>query len=373
LTSIRKAGAKEVLRRMARFTESSFIRDADSRAQDPPPKKMPHPIAIHSIAAAALCLAFSVAAADTTPRLADAVRLRPGEYVWHPEVAPDGPVVVVVSLDEQRVYVYRNGIAIGLSTISSGRKGHETPPGVFTILQKDRDHRSNLYDDAPMPYMERLTWDGVALHGGTLPGYPASHGCVRLPHAFAEKLFEITQRGETVVVANSKAAPAAVVHPAVLAPVSPAGETQDHDARADAWSWDEDASPHGPVSILVSTGDRLVVVLRNGIRIGSAPLQVKEGFELAGSELFVMSEGLEDSPSPLDPERPRHRWAVFPIAGDHAPLSMDQLAGNLSVAPDFALRLYSILTPGTTVVVTKFPAVREKPLQAVLDAVSTKE
>ncbi len=97
--------------------------------------------------------------------------LKPGEYLWHPEISPTGPIVLVVSLDEQRAYVYRNGIAIGLTTISSGKAGHETPTGVFTILQKDKDHRSNLYS-APMPYMQRLTWDGIALHGGSLPGHP---------------------------------------------------------------------------------------------------------------------------------------------------------------------------------------------------------
>ena len=313
----------------------------------------------------------AVAPAHAAPRPAtEAAHLRPGDFIWHPEVAPEGPVVVVISLDEQRVYVYRNGIAIGLSTISSGRKGYETPPGVFTILQKDREHRSNLYDDAPMPYMVRLTWGGVALHGGTLPGFPASHGCVRLPHEFAEKLFAITQRGETVVVANSKAAPSSVVHPAVLAPVSPIGETLTHELRMDAYSWDEDAAPIGPVSILVSTRDRRVVVLRNGIRIGSAPLRVEEGFTLSGSQLFVMSEGFDDSPSPLDSTRSRHRWTAFPIAGNQAPLSMDELAAHLSVAADFAQRIYSILVPGTTVIVTNLPAVREEAITPVLDAVS---
>jgi hypothetical protein len=313
------------------------------------------------------------AAAQSAPRRVDPAHLRPGEFVWHPEVAPEGPVVVVVSLDEQRVYVYRNGIAIGLSTISSGRRGHETPAGVFTILQKDRVHYSNLYDSAPMPYMERLTWDGVALHGGTLPGYPASHGCVRLPKEFAEKLFGITQRGETVVVANAKAAPSTVVHPAVLAPVSTTGQALDHAIGADSFSWDENAAPEGPISILVSTRDRTVVVLRNGVRIGSAPLQVKDDFVVGGSQLFVMSDGYDEAPSPLDSKRPRHRWSVFPVDGIEAPWSMDELAAHLSVSAEFAQLLYRILTPGTTVVVTDLPAVREKAMQPVLEAVSKKK
>lgn len=318
----------------------------------------------------AACALLSAHAAPPRP---DPAHLRPGEFIWHPEVAPEGPIVVVVSLDEQRVYVYRNGIAIGLSTISSGRKGHETPTGVFTILQKDRDHRSNLYESAPMPYMERLTWDGVALHGGTLPGYPASHGCVRLPKAFAEKLFSITQRGQTVVVANAKAAPSTVVHPAVLAPVSTTGEALDHPIGNDALIWDDSVAPDGPISILVSIRDRSVVVLRNGVRIGSASLQVSGDFELGGSQLFVMAEGFDYVSSPLDATRPRHLWTVFPIEGAQTPKSMDELAAHLSVSPDFARRLYPILVPGTTVIVTELPSVRQKPMQPVLDAVSVKQ
>ena len=116
-----------------------------------------------------LCLPWLVGA-QTAP---DPRALKPGEFLWHPEIAPEGPIVLVVSLDEQRAYVYRNGLAIGVSTISSGKAGKETPTGVFTILQKNKDHRSKLYNSAPMPYMQRLTWDGIALHGGALHGYTA--------------------------------------------------------------------------------------------------------------------------------------------------------------------------------------------------------
>ena len=102
--------------------------------------------------------------------------LQPGQYRWTAEQAPTGPVVVFISLPAQRAYVYRDGVRIGISTVSSGKPGHRTPPGVYTILQKRREHYSNLYDDAPMPFMQRLSWDGLALHSGSLPGHPASHG-----------------------------------------------------------------------------------------------------------------------------------------------------------------------------------------------------
>jgi lipoprotein-anchoring transpeptidase ErfK/SrfK len=142
-----------------------------------------------------------VTASMETGRLLANDGLRPGQYRWHPEAAPaDGPLSIVVSLPLQRAYVFRGGVLIGLSTISTGQPGYDTPVGRFTILQKRVEHRSNLYDDAPMPFMQRLTWDGVALHAGQISGTPESHGCIRLPRVFARNLYGITALGTTVVV-----------------------------------------------------------------------------------------------------------------------------------------------------------------------------
>lgn len=153
---------------------------------------------------------------------AQADGLAPGEFRWTPELAPTGSdTVVIVSIPEQRAHVYRNGVRIGLSTVSTGKSGKETPTGVFPILQKRKEHYSNLYDNAPMPYMQRLTWDGIALHGGKIPGYPASNGCVRLPKAFARKLFEATGHGTIVVVADHASHGAEVVSPGERSPVDP--------------------------------------------------------------------------------------------------------------------------------------------------------
>ena len=156
------------------------------------------------LATATLALAIAPAVATDLPAANASATdvLAPGEYRWHPAAAPSGPMVAVVSIPEQRIHVYRDGVRIGLSTVSTGKPGHETPTGTFTILQKKRMHRSNLYDDAPMPFMQRLTWDGIALHAGRVRDEPASHGCVRLPRAFAEHLFEATDKGMTVVIAD---------------------------------------------------------------------------------------------------------------------------------------------------------------------------
>jgi hypothetical protein len=130
-----------------------------------------------------------------------AAALGPNRYLWgDDEVA--GPVSVLISIPDQRAYVFRGETLVGASTVSTGKAGNDTPTGRFTILQKNAKHFSNRYDNAPMPYMQRLTWDGVALHAGANPGFPASHGCIRLPTAFAKKLFDMTALGATVEVTD---------------------------------------------------------------------------------------------------------------------------------------------------------------------------
>ena len=142
--------------------------------------------------------ALSVPAPVTQALPQPEVSLEPGEFVWDPAAADRGDVEIVVSIPLQRLYVYRGGTLIGVSTVSTGRQGHETPVGTFNILQKRREHYSNLYNNAPMPFMQRLTWDGIALHAGRIPGRPASHGCVRLPLDFARQLFGVTRMGAAV-------------------------------------------------------------------------------------------------------------------------------------------------------------------------------
>ncbi len=114
-------------------------------------------------------------------------------------------VLIVVSKASQRMYVFKDGALWDSSPVSTGKRGHSTPAGVFPILQKRVYHRSNLYSNAPMPYMQRLTWRGVAIHAGRLPGYPASHGCIRLPYSFARALFRLTNATATTVVVTNEA------------------------------------------------------------------------------------------------------------------------------------------------------------------------
>ncbi len=151
-----------------------------------------------------MALALSAASAFADPSITDdqVNRLRHGQYIWHPELAPDGQLSIRVDLSTQRASVYRDGTRIGATTISSGRRGYRTPTGVFRILQKDKSHRSKKYGNLPMPYTMRLTWDGVALHAGGVPGYPTSHGCVHLPRGFARALFKEARLGTRVVMTD---------------------------------------------------------------------------------------------------------------------------------------------------------------------------
>src|SRR3979411_3238989 len=128
------------------------------------------------------------------------------------------PIMAIVSLRNQRITVYDANGWILQAPVSSGQKGRETPAGIFSIIQKEAEHYSNLYDDAYMPHMQRITWSGIALHGGPLPGHAASHGCVRLPYDFAARLFDTTRLGMRVIVAPGDVAPVEIAHPALLAP-----------------------------------------------------------------------------------------------------------------------------------------------------------
>ena len=123
------------------------------------------------------------------------------------------PIMAIVSLRDQRITVYDADGWILRAPVSSGQKGRETPAGIFSVIQKEAEHYSNLYDDAYMPHMQRITWSGIALHGGALPGYPASHGCVRMPFDFAARLFDATRLGMRVIVAPTDVAPVEISPP----------------------------------------------------------------------------------------------------------------------------------------------------------------
>ncbi len=289
-----------------------------------------------------LLLPQTVRAADMTkgrPVAPFTPGIKPGEYVWNPEISPSGPVVIIISLPEQVLYVYRNGVRIGRSTVSSGKTGRHTPTGVFTILQKAVTHTSSLFKGASMPYMERLTWGGVAMHAGYLPGHPASHGCVRLPVEFAKKLYTVTSDGTTVIITDGRSSPGNTTAPGLLFAAAP-GDA----APPGGVVWRPEKAPAGQVFIMISSADGAAYVYRNGVEIGRAPVGRLHG--IAGSYVFVALANVD--------AEGRRDWLAVTSVGGTAPVLKD-LVKQVRVDPVFLAGTRALVTPGTTLVLTDAP------------------
>jgi lipoprotein-anchoring transpeptidase ErfK/SrfK len=285
--------------------------------------------------------------------------LKPGQYLWYPEISPGGPITLVVSLTEQRLYVYRNGIAIGIATVSTGRKGKETPTGVFTILQKQVDHHSTLYNDASMPYMERLTWDGVALHAGGLPGYPSSHGCVHLSLDFAKKLFAVTSTSTTtVIISNAQSAPMDVDHPGLLAPIvsggHPEGMAEDGEEKP---HWDDSGDRSEPLAILVSRADRRIYVYRGGQEIGTAPVAFEHPERSTGIAAFSLLS--KPSTQQIASDAPNLHWNAIQVSDPQDGLTPAEQLGKINLDQQFLHNLLTSLDVGSTLVITDLPSTQE--------------
>lgn len=247
--------------------------------------------------AAACLLPLSSARAGRVDKYAE--QLTNGEFTWYPDRSPNGPVLIIVSLPEQLVYVYRNGVRIAASSCSTGKLGHRTPTGVFKILQKDKNHRSSTYNNAPMPNMNRLTWSGIALHAGQLPGYPASHGCVRLPKEFSALLFGITKLGMTVVIADDASQPEEVAHPGMVLGDYAAREFDAVDAsiKASQYAEGHEEAPHSP-SVVVSSADRSITVFDDGAVVARGAVEIADPQKPLGERVFTLS-GVDDTAGTL--------------------------------------------------------------------------
>jgi hypothetical protein len=271
----------------------------------------------------------------------ETVTLKPGEYVWEPERAPEGPLLIVASITDQVAYVYRNGIRIARSSCSTGRPGHRTPTGVFTILEKEVHHTSSIYKGAEMPYMERVTWGGIALHAGDLPGYPDSHGCVRLPLEFSKLLFGVTMKGATVIIADTHSAPAETVHPGLF---FAQGSQESEPEAAGKFDWDPDKSPSGPVSLIVSSADKTVYVYRNGVEIGRAGIPNAQVVSPLNDRVFSALNG-------LDPDG-HQRWVEVTSGKEGSNQNLFLAAQKSGLPTAFLADAKTVITPGTTIIFT---------------------
>jgi hypothetical protein len=229
-------------------------------------------------------------------------------------------------------------VPIGASTVSSGKSGKETPTGVFTILQKKKEHYSKKYNNAPMPNMQRLTWYGIALHAGNLPGYPASHGCIRLPSKFSALLFGATDLGMTVVITSMPAVPQSSGEPGL---VVASDATNEQTLAHAAYEWHPERSTEGVVSVVISAADQRAVVFRGGTEIGSAPVRV--GGELKRAIAYVLRAW----------DNTGKHWLKLQFSGAGGSMEVGEDEAKRFDAPQaFRYAVASEVRPGSVVIVT---------------------
>jgi hypothetical protein len=294
-----------------------------------------------------MCLTVALAAGAANGKAVDrgnrsiqevVAHLSPGEFVWAPELSAQGPVLLVVNVSTQRAVLFRNGTPIAASTVSTGRPGHETPFGVFTILQKRKEHYSNRYNNAPMPNMQRLTWDGIALHAGKLPGYPDSHGCIRLPKEFSALLFATTTLGMTVIITSIPAVPESSDEPDMVL----TNNLTDQRPLADTkFEWHPKRAAEGMVSVVVSLADQRAIVLRDGVEIGSAAVRVERPDN--GAMAYVLRASDETG---------RH-WLKLRFSGEGGSMEVAPNEGaKFDTSSGFRRALATVLSPGSVILVT---------------------
>ncbi len=297
----------------------------------------------------AIAMLSSTARAELT--LAEASKLKPGTWIWKPELSPAGPVAVIVSLSDQLAYVYRNGIRIGVTTISSGRKGFATPTGVFSVQRKERMHHSSKYHNAPMPDSQ-FFFRGAALHAGGLPGYPSSHGCVHLPRKFADRLFQVTHNGTPVVITKQHFGVGSLEHAGFLMTDSDLQQIEKltGNVRSKTLPFDKKGDSKTAYSIVVSSAERKVAVFKDGAVVYEAPIGMRDGAKF-GEHIFQ-----------LVGTNPANKLNWVAVGGDQRPgfnpdaYAATAVAARMSLSPEAQNTIASILHPGSTVVFTDFAA-----------------
>jgi len=306
-----------------------------------------------------------------------------------PQETPKGPLQIIISIADQRVSLYDNGTLVARSSVSTGVRRHPTPLGVFRVLEKERWHRSNIYSGAPMPYMQRITWSGIALHAGELPGYPASHGCIRLTNDFAIRLWHLTKRGAGVIIARQDVVPVEITNPHLFvskpktafgSPEGPAIAVADNSnktATATAGSQGSGSAPSAvapqeivPISVFVSRKLSRLFVRQGFTPLFDVPVEIQNPEEPVGTHVFTVMES-ENEGSAV-------RWSVVSIpeqsiSADSAKerkspkrqiietvpsvsLSHDANAAldRVAAPPDAVEQISELLTPGSSLIISDY-------------------
>ncbi|MBR1070739.1 L,D-transpeptidase [Bradyrhizobium liaoningense] len=313
-----------------------------------------------------------------------------------PEAPPKGPLQIIISIADQRVSLFDNGALIARSTVSTGTQGHPTPLGVFSVISKQRWHRSNIYSSAPMPYMQRITWSGIALHAGVVPGHPASHGCIRLKNDFAIRLWHLTKRGTRVIIAHHDVQPVEITSPHLFKPKAVSGSPEFQAATVVGKSVSTAAATHGSPVSKTETPEATSLQVPNSAAAEGTPrkmapisvfvsrklskLFVRQGF----SPLFDVAVKIENPEEPLgthvftamefQSEGAAIRWTVvsipdeFPRIEDatkerEAPVKQTALSvpspdkanavlNRIEIPRDSVERISKLLTPASSLIIS---------------------
>src|SRR5450631_172855 len=282
------------------------------------------------------------------------------------EPLPKGPLQIIISIVDQRVSLFDNGALIARSSVSTGMEGHPTPLGVFSVISKQRWHRSNIYSAAPMPYMQRITWSGIALHAGVLPGHPASHGCIRLTNGFANRLWHLTKRGTRVIIAHDDVQPVEIANPRLFKPKAASG-TPESRAATVAGNSTNAAVTHGPlmsnadsqettnlqtsspapagiapqkvvpVSVFVSRKLSKLFVRRGFTPLFDVPVKIKVPEEPLGTHVYTAMEFQNDGAA--------IRWTVVSMPDEFRSMSRGSAKEREAPAKQITETALSVLLP----------------------------
>jgi hypothetical protein len=304
-----------------------------------------------------------------------------------PEDPPKGPLQIIISIADQRVSLFDNGALIARSSVSTGTQGHPTPLGVFSVISKQRWHRSNIYSAAPMPYMQRITWSGIALHAGVVPGHPASHGCIRLKNDFAIRLWHLTKRGTRVIIAHDDVQPVEITNPHLFQPKAVSGSPEFQAATVAGKNTlvskaetPEATSLQVPSSVPAGGAPKKMVPISVFVSRKLSKLFVRQGF----SPLFDAAVKIENPKEPLgthvytamefQSEGAVIRWTVVSIPdefpriegatkGREAPVKQTALSvpspdqanavlNRIEIPQDTVERISKLLTPASSLIIS---------------------
>ena len=314
-----------------------------------------------------------------------------------------GPLQIIISIADQKISVYDDGALIARSSVSTGVQGHPTPLGVFSVIGKELWHRSNIYSAAPMPYMQRITWSGIALHAGALPGHPASHGCIRLAKDFAIRLWHLTKRGTRVIIAPNNVDPVQIASPRLFSKPKTASSSQESstDALASKDSLSIPSTPAGlvpnvqsqdgtnilptagaapqkkavPISVFVNRKLSRLFVRQRFEPLFDVPINIENPDEPLGTHVFTVlglqNEGeasfrwnVVSMPETLSGTSTSSNKNKSPVQdgtarSDPSPDDANAALDRIEIPPDVAGRISQILTPGSSLIISDHGLSRE--------------